>query len=92
MVSWLRGHLDRGTRLLIVEVGCGTSVHSMREESEPFYQTLLVRRNANWAGQIDTMMEGEGVIFIAVGSAHLAGDDSVQALLEQRGYTVERVQ
>ena len=67
-------------------------VTPMREESEPFYQTLLVRRNANWAGQIDTMMDGEGVIFIAVGSAHLAGDDSVQAMLEQRGYTVERVQ
>lgn len=67
-------------------------VTPMREESEPFYQALLVRRNANWAGQIDTMMDGEGVIFIAVGSAHLAGDDSVQALLEQRGYTVERVQ
>ncbi len=67
-------------------------VTPMREESEPFYQTLLVRRNADWAGQIDTMMDGEGVIFIAVGSAHLAGDDSVQVLLEQRGYTVERVQ
>jgi uncharacterized protein len=67
-------------------------VTPMREESEPFYQALLVKRNANWAGQIDTMMDGEGVIFIAVGSAHLAGDDSVQVMLEQRGYTVERVQ
>ena len=62
------------------------------KKGEEFYQTLLVKRNANWAGQIDTMMDGEGVIFIAVGAAHLAGDDSVQALLEQRGYTVERVQ
>lgn len=67
-------------------------VTQMRAEGEEFYQTLLVKRNANWAGQIDTMMDGEGVIFIAVGAAHLAGDDSVQALLEQRGYTVERVQ
>jgi len=67
-------------------------VTPLREESEPFYQTLLVRRNANWAGQIDTMMDGEGVVFIAVGAAHLAGDDSVQAQLEARGYTVERIQ
>lgn len=67
-------------------------VTQMRAEGEEFYQALLVKRNANWAGQIDTMMDGEGVIFIAVGAAHLAGDDSVQALLEQRGYTVERIQ
>jgi uncharacterized protein YbaP (TraB family) len=67
-------------------------VTQMRAEGEEFYQNLLVKRNANWAGQIDTMMDGEGVIFIAVGAAHLAGDDSVQALLEQRGFTVERVQ
>jgi len=67
-------------------------VTPMRAESEQFYQTLLAKRNANWAGQIDTLMDGEGVIFIAVGSAHLAGDDSVQTLLEARGYTVERIQ
>ena len=42
MVRWLRGHMDRGTRLLIIEVGCGTSVHSMREESE-----ILLARSPN---------------------------------------------
>lgn len=67
-------------------------VTQMRAEGEEFYQRLLATRNANWAGQIDTMMDGEGVIFIAVGAAHLAGDDSVQVLLEQRGFTVERAQ
>jgi len=67
-------------------------VTPMRAEGEEFYQALLARRNANWAGQIDTMMQGEGVIFIAVGAAHLAGDDSVQVLLKQRGYTVRRIQ
>jgi hypothetical protein len=29
-----RYHRERGTRVCIVEVGCGTSTHSMREESE----------------------------------------------------------
>lgn len=81
--AWAAGDVDT-----LEDIG----VTQMRAEGEEFYQALLVRRNANWAGQIDTMMDGEGVIFIAVGSAHLAGDDSVQVLLEQRGYTVERVQ
>ena len=56
------------------------------------YDALLTRRNANWAEWIDGRMDQPGTVFIAVGAAHLAGDDSVQAMLAQRGITVERVQ
>ena len=62
----------------------------MRSESPGLYQALLVQRNTDWANQIQTLMEGSGVIFIAVGAAHLAGDDSVQDILEDRGVTVTR--
>lgn len=58
-------------------------------ESEEIYQALLVRRNTNWADQIQTMLEGSGTAFIAVGSAHLVGDDSVRAILERRGVDVD---
>jgi len=61
----------------------------MRETSEPLYQALLVKRNTNWADQIQTLLEGSGTVFIAVGAAHLAGDDSVQEILEERGVNVE---
>lgn len=64
-------------------------VDQMRESSEEIYQALLVRRNTNWADQIQTMLEGSGTAFIAVGAAHLAGDDSVQEILEQRGVDVD---
>jgi uncharacterized protein YbaP (TraB family) len=64
-------------------------VQPMRESSEELYQALLVRRNANWADQIQTMLEGSGTAFIAVGAAHLAGDDSVQEILERRGVEVD---
>lgn len=67
-------------------------VDEMRDSSEEVYQALLVRRNADWAEQIDTLLDGSGTVFIAVGSAHLAGPDSVQALLEQRGIEVDRVE
>lgn len=61
-----------------------------RAISEETHQTFLARRNADWAGQIETLLQGSGVSFIAVGAAHLAGDDSVQDLLAARGVTVTR--
>lgn len=64
-------------------------VEPMRESGEALYQALLVRRNTNWADQIQTMLDGSGTVFIAVGAAHLAGDDSVQDILERRGVDVE---
>jgi len=63
-------------------------VEPMRESGEALYEALLVRRNTNWADQIQTLLEGSGTVFIAVGSAHLAGDDSVQEILERRGVDV----
>ena len=66
-------------------------VSDMRRESEVIYRALLADRNANWAGQIQRMLDGQGTVFIAVGAAHLAGDDSVQRLLERRGVRVVRV-
>lgn len=62
----------------------------MQSESPVLYEALLVRRNTDWANQIQTLLEGSGTIFMAVGAAHLAGDDSVQEILEDRGLTVTR--
>lgn len=81
--AWARGDVA-----VVEELG----VSDMREESEEIYQALLVQRNADWAGQIQQLLAGEGTAFVAVGAAHLAGDDSVQRLLEQRGVNVETVQ
>lgn len=66
------------------------AIDEMRTETPELYEALLVRRNADWANQIQTMLEGSGTIFIAVGAAHLAGDNSVQEILEDRGLTVTR--
>lgn len=66
-------------------------VQPMRRENRAVYDALLVRRNANWADQIETMLEGSGTVFIAVGAAHLAGRDSVQTMLDRRGVEVERI-
>ncbi len=65
------------------------AVDEMQSETPALYDALLVRRNTDWANQIQTMLEGSGTVFIAVGAAHLAGDDSVQEILGDRGVTVE---
>ncbi len=78
---WAAGDVE-GFEALVVD--------EMQAEWGQLYDVLLVDRNADWAGQIQTMLEGSGTAFIAVGAAHLAGDDSVQSMLEDRGVTVTR--
>ena len=75
-----------------VEAINAIGVVPMRESSVAMHEALLVRRNVNWADQIQTLLAGSGTVFIAVGAAHLAGDDSVQEILEDRGVRVEVAQ
>jgi uncharacterized protein YbaP (TraB family) len=61
-------------------------------ESPELREALLKRRNANWSNWIERRLASPGTIFIAVGAGHLAGADSVQALLERGGYRIKRIQ
>ncbi|HET6432252.1 TraB/GumN family protein [Dyella sp.] len=63
----------------------------MKRETPALYQRLLVQRNAAWAGRIKAMLDTPGTVFIAVGAAHLAGPDSVQAQLQTLGIRSTRV-
>jgi hypothetical protein len=54
-------------------------------------ETLLYKRNANWAEWIDTRLDQPGSVFIAVGAGHLAGERSVQDQLAAKGIAVTRV-
>ena len=54
--------------------------------------TMLTRRNANWAKWIDARLKTPGTVFLAVGSGHLAGEDSVQKQLELYGVEAVRVE
>jgi len=51
---------------------------------------MLDERNINWAKALPEMMSKES-LFVAVGSAHLAGDLGVINLLKKAGYTVKPV-
>lgn len=62
------------------------------EDDAELAEVLLYKRNEDWAGKIEEKLEGAGVIFIAVGAGHLAGDRSVQDYLAERGIETVRVQ
>lgn len=81
--AWLAGNV-----LAIEQIG----LRPIREVGERVYQALLVERNRAWADRISLILDGTGTAFIAVGALHLAGEDSVQRILENRGLTVERIQ
>ena len=56
------------------------------------YQKLIAQRNRNWIPQIEKMLDGrKHDTLIIVGALHLPGKDGVVRLLQQDGYTVERV-
>lgn len=71
-----------------VEAVEALAVLPMRRDSELVYQSVLVQRNMRWTDQIETLLDGAGTAFIAVGVLHLVGDDSVPAMLQARGIEV----
>jgi uncharacterized protein YbaP (TraB family) len=51
---------------------------------------LIYRRNARWAQQVSGMLQGDEDVLVVVGAMHLVGDRGLPALLEKRGFRVER--
>ncbi|ADG11327.1 TraB/GumN family protein [Caulobacter segnis] len=67
-------------------------VTEMKGDYPELYELLLVKRNQDWASQLKTKLAGSGVSFVAVGSGHLVGPDSVQAQLAKLGIKAERIE
>ncbi len=82
VAAWSAGDVEALDRLMVAD---------MAAQYPALHDALLVRRNKAWAGQIQTLLDGKGVAVIAVGAAHLVGEDSVQVQLAARGITVERL-
>lgn len=53
---------------------------------------MLDNRNKDWADQLDEIIrEEEGTFFIAVGAAHLSGENDLQHYLSEYGYETTRL-
>lgn len=67
------------------------AVEPARQMDPKLYQELFVLRNQNWLPQIEKMFGNKNKELVLVGGAHLAGELSVLALLQQAGYKLEQI-
>ena len=63
----------------------------MRAMPPEIYDPLLTRRNRNWTQWLERRMGRPGTVLFAVGAGHLAGNDSVQRMLAERGIMARRI-
>ena len=79
--DWALGHTEDLARLM--NKGMDKTPHLTR--------VLLTERNQRWADWITQRLTTPGTVFVAVGAAHLAGPESVQARLTRRKLPVARI-
>ncbi|MEM1037205.1 MAG: TraB/GumN family protein [Pseudomonadota bacterium] len=83
VAEWADGDVE-GLGLLVADAEATGAAKEL-------YERVLVTRNKNWIPVIEGYLDEPGTFFIAAGSAHFAGPDSVILMLEEKGYTVERI-
>jgi uncharacterized protein YbaP (TraB family) len=74
------------------EKGIAATFDDELELSPHLREVLLAKRNAIWTEWLAKRLDKPGAVLVAVGAGHLAGPGSVVALLEAKGFKVERVQ
>lgn len=55
------------------------------------YQVMFVQRHQNWMSKIEQFFGNSQRELVLVGAGHLAGDDSLLALLAKAGYHIEQI-
>ncbi|KQN72697.1 TraB/GumN family protein [Devosia sp. Leaf64] len=83
LASWLEGSADQLASLFLPDV---------EAYSEAFVDRMIIQRNRNWTVQIKSMLASDENAFLVVGAGHMVGEDSVITMLENAGFSSERVQ
>lgn len=79
--AWRRGDTDK---LWMLD-------SRLRREAPWIAARLIDNRNAAWVPRIEREIKSGKATSIIVGALHLAGPNSVVALLQKRGYTIEQL-
>ncbi len=64
----------------------------VRTESRRAFELIFVERNSEWIDRIVAYLDGDADTFIAVGTGHLVGEESVIEMLEAKGLDPVRIQ
>jgi uncharacterized protein YbaP (TraB family) len=80
--AWSKGDVE----------GVARTFDDETQMSPELKDALMRRRNAAWAEWLAKRLDRPGTVFVAVGAGHLAGGDSVQAMLKAKGLKAKRVQ
>jgi uncharacterized protein len=89
---------DSGSEVARVEAWLTGDLAALEQASQGLLsdpalrQALQTNRNLRWAPEIAALVEAGRRPFVAVGTGHLFGEQSLPALLEARGYAVRRIQ
>jgi uncharacterized protein YbaP (TraB family) len=82
--AWRKGDAAR----IEAEVFAGLSEHP---DLVPFFEAIYFERNRQMASGIARIIDAGGRSFVAVGAAHVVGEQGVPSLLAARGYAVRRL-
>jgi uncharacterized protein len=90
------GDIERETRRLFDAWRRGDEeplAQALKEEFADYpelEEQLIYARNARWADQVAALLKQSDDVLVVVGALHLVGDRGLPALLERRGFQVER--
>lgn len=89
--SWVSGDLETLEALTASDGGLSEII--MDEENkalmEEYNEKMLTIRNKNMALAAERYIDGGATVLLAVGTAHMFGENGIISLLEDKGYTVE---
>lgn len=89
--SWVTGDEDTLEQLTASDSGLTDIVmdDDIKAYMDEYNNKLLTIRNQNMALAAQRYIQGGATVLLAVGAAHMFGDDGIISLLENQGYTVE---
>jgi uncharacterized protein YbaP (TraB family) len=79
--SWRNGDTDDMVELMLVSFA----------EVPELEDALLIQRNRNWIAPIESLLDADEDYLVIVGAMHLVGDNSVVAMLRDKGIAVRQL-
>lgn len=83
--SWMAGKTD------IIERMTSYDYMDNAEDYAPVYDAMFTNRNIKMAEKIAVMAEQGGTYFIIVGAGHYVGKNNVLQLLQEKGFSIEKL-